>query len=60
MTSAVERHAALVDAGWSVRLDGLWRPPAAWGDRRVYTASAAWVAHCERENESGFFSGASP
>jgi hypothetical protein len=35
--NATERHATLIDAGWSVRLDGKWRPPAEWDDRRAYT-----------------------
>jgi hypothetical protein len=45
MTSATERHGELVDAGWSVRLDGLWRPPPDWHDHRAYTPAAAWEAH---------------
>jgi hypothetical protein len=51
MTNATERHAALIDAGWSVRLDGLWRPPSHWHDPRVYTPSAAWSAQCERDRD---------
>jgi hypothetical protein len=54
MTSAVERHAELLEHGWTTRADGLMRPPAQWGDHRSYTAAAAWAVHCERENEAGF------
>jgi hypothetical protein len=46
MTSATERHGELVDAGWSVRLDGLWRPLPDWHDHRAFTLDAAWEAHC--------------
>ena len=49
--NATERHADLVDAGWSVRLDGLWRPPPSWADRRACTADAAWAAHRERDGD---------
>jgi hypothetical protein len=44
MTSAVERHEILIEHGWSVRLDGLWRPPTSWNDRRLHP--------CRREQEA--------
>jgi hypothetical protein len=49
MTSAVEKHAELVAAGWRSRVDGLWRPPPEWNDRRSFTASAAWQEHIRRQ-----------
>jgi hypothetical protein len=45
VTSATERHATLIDAGWTCRLDGRWKPPAEWDDTRSYTADAAWEMH---------------
>jgi hypothetical protein len=50
--NTTERHAILIDAGWTTRADGLMRPPTEWGDRRVYTAAAAWDEHCRREQEA--------
>lgn len=47
MTTSTERHASLIDAGWSVRLDGLWRPPPDRADRRAHTFDAAWLEHTE-------------
>ena len=44
MTSAIERHAELIDKGWTVRLDGKWRPPNP-ADLRVCTFAAAWKEH---------------
>ena len=44
MTSATERHAILVEHGWTCRIDGLWRPPDLH-EQRVYTFTAAWDEH---------------
>ena len=59
MTSAIERHATLIEHGWTTRLDGLWRPPTDWHDRRAYTLAAAWDAHLGgqgRADRKGFLS----
>jgi hypothetical protein len=48
--NATERHAALIDAGWRCRLDGLWKPPPDWHDHRAYRPAAAWAEHTSRDN----------
>jgi len=50
--NATERHAVLVEHGWSVRLDGLGRPPTSWNDRRLHPCRRAWDEHCRREQEA--------
>jgi hypothetical protein len=58
VNSSVERHAALVAAGWRCRLDGLWRPPATDDDQRAHTFNAAWRTHVERSTETSRLSDA--
>lgn len=43
-----QRHAELIDAGWSTRVDGLLRPPPDHHDQRARTVAAAWAQHTER------------
>jgi hypothetical protein len=45
MTDAVERHAALIDAGWRTDLDGRWVSPDPTESRFTFTLDAAWRAH---------------
>jgi hypothetical protein len=42
--NSTERHAALIDAGWTTGLDGRWRSPNP-AERRAYTLDQAWRAH---------------
>lgn len=50
IATSTEKHAELVGAGWSVRLDGLWRHPDP-NDRRAFTLAAAWLEHTEAMKE---------
>ena len=45
MTDAVERHAALIDAGWRVNLDGKWISPNPNDARFTFSIDAAWRAY---------------
>jgi hypothetical protein len=55
--NAVERHAELLEHGWTTRADGLMRPPAEWGDHRVYSRSAAWDEHTSRSQIAKILTG---
>ena len=46
--NSTERHAVLLDPGWTTRVDGLMWPPPDWPDQRPHTAKAAWRAHATR------------
>ena len=49
MTSAVEKHEQLIDAGWRCRLDGKWISPDP-NDWRAWTFAAAWAEHRDLES----------
>jgi hypothetical protein len=51
-TSAVEKHAELVAAGWSCRLDGYWRPPPT-GVTRASTRAAQKRSGSFMRNRAG-------
>jgi len=45
----IERHAALIDAGWRVGVDGKWISPDPNHARFAFgSMDAAWRAHHER------------
>jgi hypothetical protein len=49
--NATEQHAALVDAGWRVGLDGRWRSPNPNDSRfTIRTLAAAWAIHTARQD----------
>jgi hypothetical protein len=43
--NSTERHAALIDAGWHVNLDGKWISPNPNDARFSFNLNAAWRAH---------------